>query len=85
MPGRIKCLACGGIYPDTRAPGNVAYFHVCPDTVIDQYAQVDDKGNVTKPATFKPTPNPRNEILKRNPDNPREYVITSEGAGIVEI
>jgi hypothetical protein len=85
MPGQLQCLSCGAIYPDTRAPGNIRYFHACPDTVIDQFAQCDDQGNVTKPATFKPIANPRDENLKPNPDKLGEYVITAEGEGVVEI
>jgi hypothetical protein len=82
MPGQLKCLSCGATFPDTTAPGNVAYFHVCPDKIVDQPEQVDKDGNVTKPATFKATPNPRNENLQRNPDNPQEHVIISKGAGV---
>lgn len=28
---RLQCNSCGGTYADTTQPGNVAYFHVCPE------------------------------------------------------
>ena len=85
MSKTLKCNSCGGTYPDTRDGKQPAYFHVCPDQVIDTYATCDDKGNAIKPATFKPTPNPRNENLKPHPEKDGEFVIVSEGNGITEI
>lgn len=85
MAKALKCNSCGGIFPDTRAPGSIQYFHACPDQIIDQPEQVDEHYNIVKPATRKPTPNPRNEILKPHPDNPGQLVMVSEGSGITEI
>jgi hypothetical protein len=85
MAGRLKCNSCGAIYPDTTGPGNVAYFHVCPDELIDSHAVCNDKGETVVPAKFKPTPNPRNENLKPHPDKPGEYVMISEGSGVTKV
>lgn len=81
----LQCNSCKGRYPDTRDGKTAAYFHVCPDEVIDTHAVCDEKGNVVKPATFKPTQNPRNENLKPHPDKPGEFVMTSEGSGVTEV
>lgn len=82
---RLRCNSCGGTYPDTRQPGNATYFHVCPDELIAAHAICDATGNIVTPATFKPTPNPRNENVKPNPDRPGEYIMISEGGGVTEI
>ena len=82
---RLRCNSCGGTYPNTTAPGNVTYFHVCPDTIINTHAACNEKGEVVTPATFKSLPNPRNENHKPHPDKPGEYVIISEGSGVTEV
>jgi hypothetical protein len=82
---RLKCNSCGGTYPDTTAPGSIAYFHACPDEIMVTPAMCDAKGNAVTPATFKPTPNPRNENLKPNPEKPGEYVMISEGLGVTKV
>jgi len=81
----LKCNSCGGIYPDTRDGKAVAYFHACPDQLIETHAVCDASGKAITPATFKPTPNPRNENLMPHPDKPGEYVMISEGSGVTEI
>ncbi|HYL64442.1 MAG TPA: hypothetical protein VE077_17650 [Candidatus Methylomirabilis sp.] len=85
MANKLKCNSCGGTYPDTTQPSNVAYFHVCPDELIDTHAVCDENGNMVKPATFKPTPNPRNENLKPNLDKPGENAMISEGSGVTPV
>lgn len=82
MARRLQCNSCKGIYPDTRDGSAAAYFHVCPPEMIDTYALCDAKGDTIKEATFKPTPNPRNENLKRDPANPGKFVLVSEGSGV---
>ena len=81
----IRCKSCGSTWPkpDASAPFNP---HVCPKQLIDQYATFDPAtGNVATPATFKPTPNPRNENLIPSPDDPTRYVMVSEGNGVEEV
>jgi hypothetical protein len=85
MTKLLKCNSCSASYPDTRDGSAAAYFHVCPDELIDTHAVCDEKGNVVTPAKFKPTPNPRNENLKANPDKTGELVMVSEGSGVTEI
>jgi hypothetical protein len=85
MAKQLKCNSCGGTYPDTRAPGNVAYFHVCPEQRMVTPGVSDDKGKIITPATFEAIPNPRNENLKRHPDKPGEFVMISEGSGVTEV
>lgn len=80
----LKCNSCGGTYPDTTK-GGVTYFHACPDEIIDQPEQLNDKNEIAKPATRKPTPNPRNENLKQHPERPSELVMLSEGNGVTEL
>jgi hypothetical protein len=85
MAKQLKCNSCGGIYPDTRDGSAPTYFHACPDEILVTPDVTDDKGKVTKPATFKPMPNPRNENLKPDPENPGKYVMISEGSGVTEV
>jgi hypothetical protein len=85
MARLLKCNSCGGTYPDTRDGKTVAYFHACPDEVIETHAACDEKGNVVTPAKYKPVENPRNENLKRHPEKPGEFVMVSEGNGVTEI
>lgn len=85
MAKLLKCNSCGGTYPDNTQPESQGYFHVCPTELIDTHAVCDEKGNIVTPATFKATPNPRNENLKPNPDKPGEYVMISEGSGVTEM
>lgn len=85
MPSTLKCNSCGGTFPDTRAPGTVAYFHVCPDQIVDAPEVTDKTGNVVTPAKFKPTPNPRNENLKPHHEKAGEFVMVSEGTGVTEV
>lgn len=85
MSGKLKCNSCGGTYPDTRAAGSVVYSHACPDEIIDQPEQVNDKNEIVKPATRQPTPNPRNENLKPHPEKRGEFVLVSEGSGVTEV
>jgi hypothetical protein len=82
---KLKCNSCGATYPDTSQPGSVAYFHACPDRIVDTPEATDNKGNIITPAKFKPTPNPRNENRKRHPDKPAEHVMISEGSGVTEV
>lgn len=80
----IRCNSCGGTYP--KNTGNTAvYFHVCPDEIVDQPEQVNDKNEIVKPATRKPTPNPRNENLKSGRENRFESSMVSEGSGTTEV
>ncbi len=85
MANLIFCNSCHGTYPDTRDGSAPAYFHVCPDEIVDTPEEVNEKNEIVKPATRKPTPNPRNENLKPNPDNPGEYVMISEGSGVTPV
>jgi hypothetical protein len=85
MAKQLKCNSCGGTYPDTRDGKVAAYFHTCPDEIIDTPEAVNEKNEIVKPATRKPTPNPRNENLRPNPEKPGEYVMISEGAGVTEV
>lgn len=82
---RLKCNSCGGSYPDTRHGEAPTYFHACPDVIVDTPEAHDPDGKITTPAKFKPTPNPRNENLKRHPDRPTEFVMISEGLGVTEL
>ena len=84
-PVRIKCNSCDGTYPDTSQPGQVTYFHVCPDEIVDTPEELNEKNEIVKPATRKPTPNPRNENLRPNPDKPGEFVMISEGSGVTPV
>lgn len=83
MAQKVKCNSCGGTY-ERPAPGEVAanYHHVCPLETIDTHAVCDDKGNIVTPATMKPTPNPRDERLRRTRENPEVESMVSEGSGI---
>jgi hypothetical protein len=85
MAKQFKCNSCGGTYPDTTDGSAPAYFHVCPDVIVDTPEELNDKNEIVKPATFKPTPNPRNENLRRNPDKPGEFVMVSEGSGVTKV
>ena len=82
---RLKCNSCGATYPDTRDGSAPTYFHVCPPELVDTHAVCNEEGNTITPATFKATPNPRNENLKPNPDKPGEHVMVSEGSGVTEV
>jgi hypothetical protein len=85
MPGRLKCNSCGATWPDPKVTGFI-YAHQCPEKVVDTPEVTNPlTGDIITQATFKPTPNPRNENLKRNPDKPSEYVIVSEGTGVTEV
>lgn len=80
-----QCLSCGGIY-FTHGEDGVPYFHECPDQLIDQHAVCDKTtGDVITPATFKPTPNPRNENLVLVDINKNEHRIIAEGLGFREL
>lgn len=85
MAKQLKCNSCGGTYPDTRDGSAPAYLHVCPDQIVDTPEELDANKNIVKPATFKATPNPRNENLVRNPEKPSEFVLVSEGSGVTEV
>ena len=85
MAKRVRCNSCGGTYPDTSDGSAVAYLHVCPDEIIDTPEELNEKNEIVKPATRKPTPNPRNENLKPNPNKPGEYVMISEGSGVTPV
>jgi hypothetical protein len=52
---------------------------------VDTPEVTDDKGNIITPATFKATPNPRNENLKRHPEKPGKFVMVSEGSGVTKV
>lgn len=81
----IRCNSCGGTYPDTSQEPCVQYFHVCPDTMIDQHAVCDPKtGDTITPATFKKLDNPRNENLRFNPETQKHEMI-SEGLGVTRV
>lgn len=86
MAHKVQCGSCGATYQKLDA-GEVGlyYVHACPTELIDAHAVCDEKGNVVRPATFKPTPNPRNENLKPHPEKPNEFVLVSEGSGVTEI
>jgi hypothetical protein len=80
-----QCNSCGGIY-FTHGEDGVPYFHACPTEIIDQHAVCDPKtGDVITPATFKPTPNPRNENLVLVDINTNEHRIIAEGSGFREL
>ncbi len=81
---KLRCNSCGGTFPDTSQPGSVTYFHVCPDEIVDQPEELNEKNEIVKPATRKATPNPRNENLKPHPEKRGEFVIVSEGSGVTE-
>lgn len=82
---RIQCNSCGATWLKPK-PQDYVLPHVCPDTLIDQHAQCDPvTGKTVKEATYKPVVNPRNENFKPHPDNPRDYVMISEGSGVTEI
>lgn len=85
MARQLRCNSCGGSFPDTRDGKTPAYHHVCPEKIADQPEQLDAQKNVVKPATFKATPNPRNENFKPHPQKPGEFVMVSEGEGVTEI
>jgi hypothetical protein len=84
---KVRCKSCGGTY-NTLKPGEVglSYFHVCPPEIVDTPEVTHpDTHEVITQVKRKPTPNPRNENLKRHPDKPGEYVIISEGSGVTEL
>ena len=85
MAHLLKCNSCGATYPDTRDGKTPTYFHACPDQIIDQPEEVNEKNEITKPATRKRVENPRNENLKPHPEKPNESAIISEGTGVTEI
>lgn len=85
MPGKFKCNSCGGVYPDTTGAGNVAYFHACPDEIVNTPEITDGTHAITTPVSFKPTPNPRNENLKPDPANPGKFIPISVGLGVTPI
>lgn len=85
MPGHLKCNSCGGVYPDTTAPGNVAYFHACPPQIVLTPEVTDVTHAITAPVVFQPTPNPRNETLIPDPANPGRYKILSPGSGVTPV
>ncbi len=78
----LKCNSCGGTYPDTSDGSAPHYMHVCPEQIVDKPEQVNEKNEIVKPATFKPTPNPRNENLIPHPTEPGKHVMISEGSGV---
>ena len=81
---KLRCNSCGATYPDTSQPGSVTYFHACPEEIVDQPEELNEKNEIVKPATRKPTPNPRNENLKPHPKKRGEFVMISEGSGVTE-
>lgn len=85
MAKKLKCNSCGATYPDTRNSGSVAYFHACPDQIVDSPEVTDAQHNVVTPATFKPVGNPRNENPKPNPEQDGKFVMVSEGNGVTEV
>ena len=85
MAGQLRCNSCGGTYPDTTAPGSVAYLHVCPSEFILEHAVCDPKtGEIVTPAKYAPMPNPRNENPRFNPET-KQYEITAEGHGVTKV
>lgn len=80
----IRCNSCGATYEE-NGPGLLDYFHACPDQIVDTPEELNDKNEIVKPATFKPTPNPRNENLKPHPTEHGKYVIISEGSGVTKV
>jgi hypothetical protein len=82
---QLKCNSCSGTYPDTRDGSTVAYFHVCPDQIMATPAVCDANGNQTKPPIFAPMPNPRNENLIPDPNNPGSYKMISAGSGVTPV
>jgi C4-type Zn-finger protein len=85
MAQKLRCNSCQGTYTAHSQPGDITYFHACPDEVIETHAVCDEKGDTVTPATFRRVENPRNENLKPNPEKPGEYVMISEGSGVTEI
>jgi hypothetical protein len=85
MAKLLQCNSCRGIYPDTSDGKTITYFHACPTEIIETYAVCNDKGDIVTPATFKPTPNPRNENLMHNEVKPGESVMVSEGSGVTPV
>lgn len=82
---RLKCNSCGGTWPDPKSTGLI-YEHACPEQIVDTPEVTDPTTHaIITPAKFKPTPNPRNESLKPNPDKPGEFVMVSEGSGVTEL
>jgi hypothetical protein len=88
----LRCNSCGGTYPDTSDGSTPAYAHACPTEIFDQHSVCDEKtGEAIKPATFKPTPNPRNEnIVAYEETNEqgqvvRKYRMISEGSGVTKV
>lgn len=80
-----QCLSCGGIYFPTGDDG-VPYFHACPDQIVDDPGEVNPKtGEIIRPHTYKPTPNPRNENLVLVDVKTNEHRIIAEGSGFREI
>jgi hypothetical protein len=85
MAQKVKCNSCGGTYTVPSAPGDVTYFHACPDQIMTTPDVLDAANKIIAPATFKPMPNPRNENLMRDPADPTKYVMISEGSGVTEV
>lgn len=82
---RLKCNSCGATWANPKFTG-LMYAHECPPKTVET-AEVTDPvtHEIIEPAVFIDTPNPRNENLKRNPDNPTEFVMVSEGSGVTEV
>ncbi len=85
MAGKLKCNSCGGTYPDTTQPGSVPYFHVCPDKIVNTPEIINGSFAIITPATFKPTPNPRNENLTPDPAKTGAFVMVSAGSGVTPV
>jgi hypothetical protein len=82
---RLKCNSCGGTWPNPNVTG-LSYHHECPPKIVGTTEVTDPVTNeIIEPAVFIDTPNPRNENLKRNPQNPTEFVMVSEGSGVTEV
>lgn len=84
MPS-IQCNSCKGVYPDTTQPGLIPYFHVCPDKIVKTPEIFVPGTGITQPVAFQPTPNPRNENLMPDPQNPGKYVMISAGSGVTSL
>jgi hypothetical protein len=85
MAKQLKCNSCGGTYPHPESTA-LSYVHVCPRQIVDTPEVIDPVTHeIITPVKFKPTPNPRDERLKANPEKPGEYVMTSEGSGVTEV
>jgi hypothetical protein len=85
MAKQLKCGSCGATYPDTSQSGSATYFHVCPDKIVGTPEVLDAAHNIVTPAVFIPTPNPRNENLVPDPQNPGGYVMISAGSGVTAV